>query len=52
MSSNPNTKTEQDDAFDKFQELARKLLAVPKKELGKTKKKAKRKKQAKRTSSQ
>ncbi len=47
MSSNQNTKTEQDDAFDKFQELARKLLAVPKKELGKTKKKSKRRKQIK-----
>jgi len=50
MSDTKKAKTEPNTAFDNFQELTRKLLAVPKKELGKTKKKSKRKKQAKRTS--
>jgi len=34
----------QGDEFERFKELTRKLLAVPKKELGNTKKKSKRKK--------
>ncbi|MBI5291176.1 MAG: hypothetical protein HY872_04785 [Chloroflexi bacterium] len=49
MSSEPKAKTEQDDEFERFKELTRKLLAVPKKELGKTKK-TKRKKQTKKDS--